>query len=87
MRRFRFAYLLASLTLVIFARPFITEQVFGVAFVDILLFISIVAGVFTTIDWRRQFVVIAVLAIGSAGSQIAWLLTEDNALLIAFLVL
>jgi len=87
MRHFRFAGLLASLGLVIFLRPFIADWILGVAFVDILLFITIVAGVFSTIEHRRHFMVISALAIGSAGSQIAWLLTEENALLIAFLVL
>jgi len=46
MRRFRFAYLLVSLVLVVFLRPFIAEQVFGVAFVDILLLFALIAGVF-----------------------------------------
>jgi len=85
MRRFRFAYLLVSLVLVVFLRPFIAEQVFGVAFVDILLLFALIAGVFTAIERRQQFVVIAVLAVGSAGSQIAWWMTGSHSLLVAFL--
>jgi len=87
MKRFRFAYLLASLALVVFLRPFIADRILGVAFVDILIFIAIIAGVFTTIDQRRHFMVIAALAIASAGSQIAWQLTGENAILVAFLTL
>jgi len=87
MKRFRFAFLLASLGLVVFLRPFIADWILGVAFVDILVFFTMLAGVFTTIDRKRQFAVVASLAIASAGSQIAWRLTGEDVLLVAFLVL
>ncbi len=86
MRRFRFAYLLASLVLVAFARPFIADRFLGLAIVDILLFTTIVAGAFTAIERRNQFMAMTALAVASAGSQVAWLLTGESGLLVAFLI-
>ncbi|MEE9130444.1 MAG: potassium channel family protein [Phycisphaerales bacterium] len=86
MRRFRFAYLLASLLLVAFLRPFIAERVVGVAIVDILLFVTLIAGAFAAIERRRQFLVVAALATVSAGSGIVWHVTSQDLSAAVFLV-
>lgn len=86
MKRFRFAYLLASLLIVIFIRPFIAEQVFGVTIVNLLLFVTLVAGAFTAIERRHQFLIITALALASSGSRIAWQLHGDNSLIVIFLI-
>lgn len=83
--RYRHAYLLASLLLVIVARPFFVERVLGVGIIDVLLFITLIAGALTTTMDRRQVVVVGLLAAISAIARIAWLLHGTNATLYMFL--
>jgi hypothetical protein len=52
--RYRHAYLLTSLLLVITIRPFLAERVLGVGLIEALLFITLVAGAYATAAGRRK---------------------------------
>jgi len=86
MKRFRFAYLLASLALVVFLRPFLTERVLGLAIVDLLLLITLLAGAFATIGQRHLLIPVALLGLASAAAQSASHLTGAPAATVAFLI-
>ena len=86
MKRFRYAYLLASLCLVVFARPFIVGQIAGLTAVDALLFVTLLAGAYASVDQRRSFVAIASIGAVSIIFQIVLLATESNAWAFAFLL-
>lgn len=86
MKRYRFAYLLISLMLVLFVRPFITEQVLGIAFIDILLILTLVIGAYTAIEHRVQFAIVVAILIFTIGSWILWSTTAENKYLIGFLI-
>jgi len=75
MRRFRFAYLLVSLVFVAFARPFIGEQILGLAVIDVLLFITLIAGAYAVIERKSLFFIVAGLGLISAGAQIVFVVS------------
>lgn len=75
--RYRHPLLLVCLLLVIVVRPFLVEQVFGVALVDILVFATIVAGALATMETPRQRLVIGGLAALAGTAQIALFLDAN----------
>ncbi|MEO1584292.1 MAG: ion channel [Planctomycetota bacterium] len=77
MRRFRYAYLLASLTLVVFVRPFVSGHASGIAAVDVLLFVTLLAGAYAAIDQKRWFVGVATIGVVSAVAQAAFVATKS----------
>lgn len=85
--RYRYAYLLSSLLLVIVLRPFLPNRFLGIGLIDLLLFATLVVGALATASSRAQLVVVGVLAVLSAGTRIAWLASESPSLLYAFLAL
>jgi len=86
MKRYRFAYLLASLLLVLFVRPFVTEQVLGVAFIDIMLMLTLVIGAYTAIEHRVQLVIGIIIMVLMIGSWIMWSTSERDIYLIGYFV-
>ena len=86
MRQFRFAYLLAALALVVFVRPFLSEQVLGLALVDLLQFVTLLAGAYAAIEQRRTFVAVAALGSVSAVAQVVFHVTHTAAASVAFVV-
>lgn len=79
MREFRFAYLLASLVFVAFVRPFLGDRILGLALVDILLFITLLAGAYAVIEQRATLYAVATLGLISAGAQITFGLSKSPA--------
>lgn len=86
MSRFRYAYLLLSLCLVAFVRPFLSEQVAGVALVDIFLLLTLMAGVYAAVNQKHVFAAVAVLGGASAVLQVAAAVMQSVPLAFAFLV-
>lgn len=86
MRRFRHAYLLAALALVAFGRAFIAEQVLGLAIVDVLLLVTLLAGAYAAVDQKKLFGPVVVLGLVSAGAQIVFAATRSSSATGVFLV-
>lgn len=85
MRRFRYAYLLAALVLVAFARPFIESSLIAPAVVDLLLFVSILHGAWEALERKVLFLPVIVLGLLSAVLQAFFVATaESQAVLGAF---
>jgi hypothetical protein len=87
MKRYRFAYLLVTLVLVLFVRPFISTLSVSTAIVDILLFVALIAGAFTSIEQRRQLWTTTVLISLTVVVRVSWHVSEAHSLLVAFLSL
>ena len=85
MSRFRYAYLLIALSLVVFVRPFISEQARGLAVVDVLLVLSLLAGAYAAATRKRSFLFIAMLGIISGSAQLVFLLWRGPATSVFFL--
>ncbi len=83
--RYRHAYLLASLLLVIAVRPFLAERVLGVALIEAFLFATLVAGAYAAATGRRKFITLGVLAVLSVIVRMAWLTLRHDLLLYGFL--
>ncbi len=83
--RYRHAYLLASLLLVITIRPFLAERVLGVGLIEAFLFITVVAGAYATAAGRRKGLILGALAALSVLARVAWLLHGTESLLYGFL--
>ena len=83
--RYRYAYLLASLLLVITIRPFLAERVLGVGLIEAFLFITVVAGAYATAAGRRKGLILGALAALSVLARVAWLLHGTESLLYGFL--
>jgi voltage-gated potassium channel len=83
--RFRQGYLLAALLLYIFGRPFFGDSVLGLAVIDLLLLITLVAGVVAVIEYRRQRLAAGALALLTIVLFPLWKLTDSEPLLLAAL--
>ncbi|MEM1013291.1 MAG: ion channel [Planctomycetota bacterium] len=86
MKRFRFAYLLAALVLIAFVRPFLVGQLLGVGVIDLLLFVTLLAGAFAAVESRVRLMIVSGLAVLSAVSQVLLLAADVFAASIVFLV-
>ena len=83
---FRHAFLLASLVVVVGVRPFVSERVFGVGVIDLMFFVTVIAGVLATVHVRKLRVAGVVLAVVMAGSQVAWFAADSERSLVLWLV-
>jgi hypothetical protein len=84
--RFRFAYLLISLVLVVFVRPFIESLALGGFFVDAMLALTLIAGALSVIDTKRALVMVGVLGVIAIGTQVWWSVRGAYGVLVAYLV-
>lgn len=85
MKQYRFVYLLISLMLVLFVRPFISGQSLSTAILDFLLLATLVAGAYTSIEQRRQFWTTAVIISIAVAARVGWHFTDSHHLLVSFL--
>lgn len=86
MKRYRFAYLLVTLLLVLFIRPFISSQSVSAGLLDILLLLTLIAGTYTSIEKRMQVYVIGLLVTISTVTRITWHVSGADPLLAIFLI-
>ena len=82
---YRYGYLLASLVLVLFVRPFFSERIFGVVLIDVLLIATLITGAVATMAGRRLILAIGLLAILSGLTRVMWRLNGWHSFLYSFL--
>ena len=86
-RRYRHSYLLAALIAVIALPAFLQERVFGVALVELLLLVAMLAGTYATVTSKRRLGLTLSLAGLAVVSRILWETNEQPHAMHAFLTL
>ncbi|MGI9301121.1 MAG: hypothetical protein ACR2RB_00210, partial [Gammaproteobacteria bacterium] len=72
--RYRHAYLLTSLLLVIVVEPFLVDRILSIWLIDAFLFISLVAGAYATATHRHMLFISGALATAAVLARVTWLL-------------
>jgi hypothetical protein len=83
--RFRQGYLLAALLLYIFGRPFLADSVLGVAVINILVLVTLIAGFLAVIEYRQQRLAAGAFALLAVALFPLWKLTDSEPFLLAAL--
>lgn len=84
---YRHLFVLTALGLAIFVRPFVIDSVAGVAVFDLLLLITIFAGVLATARSQVSRIILGGLAVTTGLMQFAWWFSHDPHMLDLFLTL
>jgi hypothetical protein len=83
LERYRHAYLLASLLLLVLVQPFLGERLLGLALIDVFLIVTLVTCIVTCSTTRRQLVIGVVLAAALEVARWSTLISDHRALLSA----
>lgn len=83
--RYRHAWLLTSLILVVFVRPFLTSWRFGVVLLEVLFLLTLLAGANATAPKKTARTLLGLFLIGSGITRGIWLSIHGNFVLCCFL--